>query len=302
MTRASRVRRLARWLPLLVAVALVVPASSVRPAAISLTTVERASAVDFGDGVLWVLALGSDARPGQELTDGHTDAIQLIGINWRTGHAVAIGIPRDSWVRLPDGMSRINNAVIDGGTDLAAHEVAELVDITPDLVLMTGFDGFQAMLGTFGEIEVDSAFSFPLPEVDLRVREGRNTLTPREALAFARSRDLPGYDFARSAHHQQLLLGALRELRARADSEGFMEGVALAAIGGLETDLSPGELYRFVHALTLVDAGRVTACVIGGTPGTEFGASVVYPDRPQAQQLGADAREDARLQGGCRAG
>ena len=31
-----------------------------------------------------------------------------------------------------------------------------------------------------------------------------------------------------------------------------MEGVALSAIGGLETDMSPSEVYRLIQALTTV--------------------------------------------------
>ena len=79
-----RPRRWAGWV-LVAAVAASVPGPSVQPASISLTTVETARTVDFGDGVYWVLALGSDARPGTEVTEGNTDAIQLIGVDPQRG-------------------------------------------------------------------------------------------------------------------------------------------------------------------------------------------------------------------------
>ena len=79
-----------------------------------------------------------------------------------------------------------------------------------------------------------------------------------------------------------------------------MERVALSALGGLQTDMSPSEVYRLVQALTTVEPGRTTGCIIGGTFGVESGASVVYPDVAQARAVGDDARDDARLQGGCR--
>ena len=50
------------------------------------------------------------------------------------------------------------------------------------------------------------------------------------------------------------------------------------------------------------DPARTTGCIIGGTFGVEFGAAVVFPDEEQAEAVGADARKDARLQGGCRDG
>ena len=293
-------RRWAGWV-LVVVATLVVPDPAVRPASISLTTVETAHSVDFREGVTWVLALGSDARAGTEVVDGNTDAIQLIGIAPGTGHAVGIGVPRDSWVSLPDGLDRINAALQQGGPELAAQAVGDLVGITPDLVLVTGFDGFEAMIGSLDGVEVVSPTAYRLDDVDLDIRRGGNDLDPEQALDFARSRDVAGGDFARSAHHQQLLLGVLRELRDRADEPGLMESAALSAIGGLETDLSPGQLYRLAHALTLVEPRLVTSCVIGGTPfTTSGGAQVIDPDDEQARALGRDARDDAQLQGGCR--
>jgi LCP family protein required for cell wall assembly len=301
----ARIARLARWVPLLAAVALVIPASSVQPSTISLTSVGSAKAVEFDDGVLWVLVLGSDARPGTPVTEGNTDAIQLVGLNWRRGSAVSIGIPRDSWVSLegPDpGFARINSALGQGGTGVAAQAVTDLVGITPDLVLVTGFAGFVDMLESVGEIRVDSPVAFPDNVHGLVVRRGTNRFDAEQALSFARIRQgLEGDDLARSANHQRLMVGVLEQLRLHEDEDGFMEAATLAAIGGLETDLDPLELYRFAQAVTLIDPSRTTACVIGGSPyTTEGGAQVLLPDTEQSLALGDDAEDDATLQGGCR--
>jgi LCP family protein required for cell wall assembly len=298
--RPRTLGRVAGWW-LICIVVLLVPAPSVQPSTISLTTVGTAKAVDFGDGVLWVLALGSDARPGQDVTEGHTDAIHLIGIDWHSGDAVSIGVPRDFWVDLPGvGLARINEALMEGGPALAARVVADLVGITPDLVLVTGFDGFRSMVGTIGGVEVHSPVAFTNEERGLDVRRGRNEFDADSALDYSRTRvGLEGGDLDRSANQQRVLLGALRQVRGREDEEGFMERTALSALSGLQTDLSPTDVYRLLQALTRVSPGRATGCVIEGTPGVEFGASVLYPDVAQARRLGNDARDDARLQGGC---
>lgn len=297
-----RARRAGRWALLVAALAVVVPSPTVQPARLSLTTVETAKAVDFDDGVLWVLVLGSEAGADEDVTEGRTDAIELLGIDWRSGSAVAIGVPRDSWRDLPGvGRGRINIALAEGGTTLAARAVADLVGITPDLVLVTGFDGFTAMMEEVGDVVVDAPYAFTNDELGLTVRRGPNTLDPDQALDYARTRRaLPDSDFGRAANHQRLLLAVLRAVRAREDEAGFLERAALSALGGLETDLSPTEVYRFVQAVTLVDPSRTTGCVIGGTPAVRFGADVVLADEAQARALGDDARDDARLQGGCR--
>lgn len=295
-------RRTAARLALLAGIALVVPSGSVHPTTISLTTIGTAKAVDAGDGVVWVLALGSEAAAGDDVMAGLTDAIQLVGVNLDTGRALAIGLPRDLYVEMSDGRARLNTALRDEGPEGVAREVDELLGIEPDVVLVTGFEGFLSMMGAVGDVQVDSPTSFTTEDGDVRVQRGRNTFDASQSLSYARTREtLPdGSDFERVANHQRLLLGTLERLRSVEDEAGFMEGVALSAIGGLETDMSPSEVYRLVQALTTVEPGRTDGCIITGTFAVVGDADVVLPDLAQARAVGEDARGDARLQGGCR--
>lgn len=64
---------------------LLVPDSGVSPTDATLVKVQRAQAVDLSPDVIWILALGSDARPGQNVLRSRADAIQLVGINTDTG-------------------------------------------------------------------------------------------------------------------------------------------------------------------------------------------------------------------------
>jgi polyisoprenyl-teichoic acid--peptidoglycan teichoic acid transferase len=296
----SRVGNLVRAAVMVAVAAVVLPTGSVAPATLSLTRTETARSVDFEDGVVWVLVLGSDARAGQPVTDGRSDAIQLLGMDFGTGAAAGIGIPRDSWVDLPGaGFARINEALPEGGTELAATAVEDLVGIAPDYVLVTGFRGFLAVTGELGGVDVEVERGFTTDDGGMVVEPGGNRLTPGQALDFARTREnLIGSDFQRAANHQALLLGLLRGLRAREDEEGFMERITLAALGGLETDLPPTDLYRLAQALTQVDPAQITGCIVTGTPFTTAGgALVVAPDVDQAHRLGDDASRDATLDG-----
>ncbi|WP_210438338.1 LCP family protein [Nocardioides xinjiangensis] len=294
------VRRGALRLALLGAVVLVVPDGSVHPTTISLTTVGTAKAVDNGDDVLWVLALGSEAGPGEDVMEGLTDAVQLVGVRPETGRATAIGLPRDLYVA--DRGARLNTVLARAGVEGVAAEVERLLGIAPDLVLVTGTEGFLSMMGTVGPVEVDSPIRFDTEDGEVEIRPGGNSLDADQALSYATTRDtLPlRSDFARAANHQRLLLGVLARLRAAEDDEGYLEAVTLSALGGLETDLSPAEAFRVIASLTTVDPSRTDACIIRGTFGDESGAAVVYPDEDQAEAVGRDARDDARLQGGCR--
>lgn len=298
-------RRTALRLALLAGVALAVPTGSVHPTTISLTTIGTAKAVDAGEDSLWVLALGSEASGGADVTAGLTDAIQLVGVEPATGRAVAIGLPRDLYVDLPGGSARLNTALRDHGPEEVARQVALLTDIEPDVVLVTGFDGFLSMMGTLGDVEVDSPLErFTTEEGGVVVRRGTNTFDAEEALLYARTRtSLPGgSDFERVANHQRLLLAALERLKAAEDEEGFLESVTLSALAGLETDMTPGQVYRLVQSLTTIEPRRTTACIVRGTFERVGEADVVIPDAQQALAVGRDAVDDLRLQGGCRDG
>jgi hypothetical protein len=71
--------------------AVVVPDSAVHPTDLALVKVGSASAVSAKQDVVWILAVGSDARPGEDMTRSRGDALQLIGMDTRTGAAAAIG-------------------------------------------------------------------------------------------------------------------------------------------------------------------------------------------------------------------
>jgi LCP family protein required for cell wall assembly len=301
-SRAHGLRRGLARLLVLVGVVLLVPNSAVHPVELHLIRLETAKEVDFEDGVVWILVLGSDARPGEDLDDGRADAIQLIGLDPGAGNAVGIGIPRDSWVMLPElgRLDRINAGLADGGPQVVAAAVADLVGIEPHYVVVGGFTGFRDLVATVGGVEVRSPVPFRDEDLDLTVRRGLNRFGADAALSFARSRKLPGDDFGRSANQQRLLLGILGQLRAHEDDEGFMERGTMSALAGLETNLSPTELFRLAQAVTQVDPRRVDLCVISGTPDTTAaGASVVDVDERQALLVGKDAEDDAQLQLGC---
>ena len=297
-------RRLARRVAqsLLVVLALVaVPDSAVHPASYSLVALADAKAVDFDDGIVWFLVLGSDARDGEDVTDGRADAIELVGLDFDTGRAAAVAVPRDTWIDIPGhGFGRINAALPLGGPELVADAVESLVGITPDYVFTTGFEGFVSMVDSIGPVPVVSRFAFQPPDGPVPVRRGLNRMDGEEALAFARARvPLPRSDFDRIANQHSLMKGILRALRGGEDTEGFIERGSLAALRGFETDLDPVDLYRLAQAVTTFRVSQVTTCAIIGAPRIEGGADVLHVDPELARRVGRDIQDDARIDQGC---
>ncbi len=285
-----RAVRLVRWLRLvavLVVALLVVPAGGVRPAAITLSAVDGAEGVDVGSRIVWVLLLGEDV-------DGRTDAIQLVGLDSRSGAATTIGIPRDSYLQLgePVGSDRINVAYLNG-PDIVVDAVAGLTGIRPDYLAVVDFAAFETLLGEIGPVTLTTPERFESHGVV--VRKGVNTFAPDQALAYVRHRlSFVDQDFSRSANHQRLMAAALRAFQSHAEDPGFVEAAAVAGLAAVDTDLPPATLYRLAQALTAVDSRRLSGCVLPGRPDElPSGASVVRLDETAAQRIGADAADDA---------
>ena len=280
---------------------LVMPPATERHTDASLVKVQTAQAVDHPRNVVWVLCLGSDARPGQRLTGTRADAIQLVGLNLKTGAGTMIGIPRDSYVDIRGhGRNKINASMFFGGPQLMADSVGRLVGVRPDYVFTTGFLGFRGMVRAIGGVTVHSKFSFSDPIRPQGYHRGVNKLNPFQALIFGRVRHpLPRGDFDRSANQQELLRSILRKVRAHEQQPGFMERGVLASVKNMNTDLAPSELYRLAQAVTAIKPGRLKGCVVQGPTGNAGGASVVFASVAQARRLGNDARKDATLNHGC---
>jgi LCP family protein required for cell wall assembly len=286
---------------LLVLLALgVVPDGAVHPAAFSVVRLAEAKAVDFEDGIVFFLVLGSDARDGQDVLEGRADAIELVALDFDTGNAATLAIPRDTWMDIPgERLGRINESLPLGGPELVAESVQQLVGVRPDYVLTTGFDGFESMVDSVGPLTV-VADEPSHPAGGRAVRRGPNLMDGQQALAFARSRErLPRSDFDRIENQQSVMTGILRSLRAGEDREGFIESGTLSALRALDTALSPVELYRLAQAVTTFPVTRVTACTVAASPRRlPTGAEVLVVDPAVAREAGRDL-EDARLDRTC---
>jgi LCP family protein required for cell wall assembly len=294
-----RVMRLAVLGLVLVVCVTLAPSSSVKPTDLALIKLKQAETVDTSPDVIWLLAVGSDARPGEDMTHTRGVALHLIGINTKTGAAADIGVPRDSWVVIPGvGSDKINASLYYGGPELIGETVGNLFGIQPDYVFVTRFTFFQNLIRSIGGVDVDNPVAFS--DSSLKPKGfpvGHLHLGPWDALAFSRSRhDLLRGDFDRSANQSRVLAGIQADIRSNASRPGWLEDHVLTAMQNMATNASPTDIYRLARAVAAIKPSKVTQCVLLGGIGDIGGASVVLPYTDMARRFGDEARDDATLE------
>jgi polyisoprenyl-teichoic acid--peptidoglycan teichoic acid transferase len=297
--RIGRITRLVTLALVLGVVALTVPDSAVKPTEMTLVKVDNAQATAIGPDVISILAVGSDARPGEDMTHSRGDALQLVTINTHTHAASIIGVPRDSWVDIPGhGNDKINSSLYFGGPKLLGQTVGNLIGVQPKYVFVTRFPYFIAMVKSIGGVDVHNPYAFsddPLKPAGFPA--GKIHLGGYDAMAYSRIRHtLPRGDFQRSEHQEIVLKAIQAKVRANAGRPGYIERGVLGAMSHLYTNLPPSELFRLAQVMAQVDPAKVKSCVVQGGIGTSSGgASIVLPYVDQARDMGNQIRQDATL-------
>jgi LCP family protein required for cell wall assembly len=241
---------------------------------------------------IFVLLLGSDARPGTPMDQGLGDSIHILGINPTAKRATVYGIPRDSWVELSTGgMNKINAALPLGGVDAMIGTVENLTGITFDYYALTGFNGFSKAVNDVDGLEVD------LPETvqgdDRTWEAGPQEMNGSDALHFARTRHyLPHGDFDRSLNQGLLMLAALENFKSdfKKDPATITDWLG-AGFRNLQLDVTVDELTNLAFLGNVMKPQRVTNLVAYGGTATIDGKSTVQLDPGNTalwQDLAAD--------------
>jgi LCP family protein required for cell wall assembly len=251
-------------------------------------------------GPMFVLVIGSDARPGQVLTNTRADSIHIVGVNPRLGRVSVLGIPRDSWVPIPGaGTNRINAALAAGGPDLLVRTVEQLTGIDIDAYVLTGFQGFMQLVHAIGGLQVRIPYPIDDTNAHAHLKRGTQHLNGQDALAFSRARhDVPAGDFSRSFNQGTVLIAALAELRRQIAQGSPAALIPWAVAGGqiLRSDLSLSDMFELLLAAQAFDPTKARNGVASGSGTTIGGRSVVVLGE-RARTLFRDLRADAVLHG-----
>jgi LCP family protein required for cell wall assembly len=241
-------------------------------------------------GVRRVLLAGSDARPGEPLDGSRADSLHIVGFDGHGGGGV-LGIARDSYVPLASGgMGKINSALTFGGPLGLQRTVVSLTGVPLEGYILTGFDGFQQLVGGIGGLPLNVPVAVKDDLAGANVKAGPNILTPGQALAYGRARHaVAGGDFGRSANQGLIILAAA----GFAKQVGPIKLPRILQMGApkIETNLSAEQVLTFAAGVFVTRPDKVhNRVAIGGFGMTSDGQSIVLLDA-NARRMFADIRD-----------
>jgi polyisoprenyl-teichoic acid--peptidoglycan teichoic acid transferase len=248
-----------------------------------------------GKEPIFILILGSDARPGTPVERGLADSIHILGINPAKGRATLLGFPRDSYVALAGGGSgKINSAMPRGGPQAMVATVENLTGIQLDYWALTGFGGLSRAVEQIGGLTIN--LPTQLVGYDTIYPAGKQRLAGRDALQVARTRkSLPNGDFGRSENQQRLMIAALAQFRTEfAKDPNRLFAWLAAGLRNVETSLSISELTELAFTAMSIKPRNVTNVVAPGSVGTAGGMSIVNLSS-SAQGLYTDLKADGYI-------
>ncbi|MCZ7421841.1 LCP family protein [Verrucosispora sp. WMMA2121] len=181
----------------------------------------RADHTDL-DGPLNYLLVGSDRRPGDAGSEQRTDTILIVHVPPGLREGYLVSVPRDLLVAIPPGggypggEDKINTAYEYGGggqpgAHLLSATLARLTGLRFDGAALVDFAGLRNVIDLLGGVEMCVRSEVRSIHTDRVFRPGCQRMDGAQALDYVRQRyDLPGGDYDRQTHQQQLL-GAMLE-------------------------------------------------------------------------------------------
>lgn len=271
-------------------------------------TVARAVAVydksvDYGTpialptGLVHILVIGSDARPGEKFNHTRGDSIHLVVVNTQTKSGTIIGFPRDSYVPIPGrGRNKINSSLAAGGPDLMVKTVSAVTGIPIDGYVVTGFAGIKGMINDIAGVKVNVLDRMNDKYSGAIFKAGLIAMNGAAVLAYSRNRHgVRNGDFTRSENQGLILLAGLAKLRAETSSDTELRSWAAVLAKHAEIGISADRLPGLLALARQLSPTSLANVVVPGRAGMAGKASVVFLDPVGTARMFRDVADDGLL-------
>lgn len=242
-----------------------------------------------------ILLLGIDRRPDEVSYTDRTDTMILATVYPQGRYVGMLSIPRDLWVKVPDGFTdRINTAHFYAearapgtGPAAAMAVVRSNFGVNVDRYVRVDLAGFVRIIDAMGGIDlnvptplVDTAYpTYDYGTTTVSFEAGPQHMDGERALAYARIRH--GSSDLQRAGRQQLVIVAVYQRLMQPATWPLLPEVVVAVHDSVSTDLSVFDVARLALTLLWVGPTGIDRVVIEGKMVQPYvtagGADVLLP-------------------------
>ena len=243
------------------------------------------------DATVQVMIMGVDHR-AEDI--GRSDTLMVLSVDTAKEKASLLSIPRDTRVRIEgNGYDKINHAYAFGGHELTKKTVESLLGVPMDYYVMIDVHAFERIIDAIGgvDINVEKRMHYEDPWDDdgglvIDLYPGEQHLDGERAMEYVRYRDEEG-DIGRIERQQRFMRAVLEQV-ASPQILPKLPGILDEIKAAVKTDLSTGEMLRFVHMLKRVHDNGLASSMLPGKPAFFQEISYWLPDiKAVRQQLAA---------------
>ncbi|MEM7794770.1 MAG: LCP family protein [Cyanobacteria bacterium P01_C01_bin.118] len=182
--------------------------------------------------------------------EGLSDTMLLLRFNPRTGQLVVLSVPRDTRALVNGGLTKINEANLDGGPALTAESISDLLGgVAIDRYVRINVQGVEKLIDALGGVTVDvpkdMKYQDDSQHLYINLKAGRQTLDGDQALQFLRFRYDDNGDIGR-VQRQQMMMRSVIEQTLNPATIARLPKILSVIQSHVDTNLSVEELVALV--------------------------------------------------------
>lgn len=209
-----------------------------------------------GDDLIHILLIGQNAATSAEWKN--SDAMILCTINKKTNTITLTSFLRDMYVQIPGyGGNKLNASYAVGGMKLLDECLEQNFGVQVDANVAVNFSGLMKLIDMAGgvKIQLSAAEANCLNQFgnwgitdskDWKLKAGENTLTPEQAMGYARLQSVGG-ELERTARQRKVISALLEKAKGMNATE--LSDMVKAGLSMIATDMTNEEIMGLVAEL-----------------------------------------------------
>ncbi|MBS3813180.1 LCP family protein, partial [Candidatus Bipolaricaulota bacterium] len=233
-----------------------------------------------------LLVLGLDYIEGA--TARRSDTMMLVSIDPEANEASLISIPRDLYVKYPEGkFRRVNAAYAIDGADLAVDMVSDFLGVPINFHLVIDYQGFKEIVDLIDGVEITVEerlqYTDEAAGLNIDIEPGTQVLTGEEALGYMRYRGNQS-DLQRISR-QQKFLQALLQSGIQLKGWSQIKGLIDTGRKYTKTNLSLMDMYDLAKTVKDLEMEDFNMKTLPGVPARIDNKSVLLPEIVETRRV-----------------